>query len=202
MFANEFTFRTIALILLATMMVIRRRTQGRSDRAGQREALQKNAVDTGILRVFGMSWTLSVVVYALTPEWISWAQLDFAMWIRWMGVAIGLGSLVLLAWSDHHLGVNFSPTLRIRERHELVKNGPYRWVRHPIYTSGLMFMIAIQLISSNWFVGLCWSGVIVLYAQRIPREERMMLKRFGKDYQDYQKQTGCLWPRMGIVGQR
>jgi protein-S-isoprenylcysteine O-methyltransferase Ste14 len=52
------------------------------------------------------------------------------------------------------------------------------------------------LASSIWVVGLCWSGVLVLYAQRIPREESMMLDTFGDEYRRYMKTTGRLLPKI------
>ncbi len=194
---NELTYRVLALLMLLSMKMIRWRTQKLCDQSGQREGYKKNRIDTAILYSMGVSWSLSVVVYALLPQWIEWAKLDMADWLRWIGVAFGLGSLALLAWSDHHLGENFSPTLRVREQHTLVQTGPYRWIRHPIYTSGMLFMMAMLLISSNWFVGLCWSGVIVLYAQRVPREEAMMLDEFGDEYRNYMNKTGRLLPKFG-----
>lgn len=195
---NELTYRVITLLLLLTMKFIRGRTQMIGDQRGQQEAYKTNRLDTVLLYTFGLSWSLSVVVYALVPQWIAWAQLDLPPWLRWVGVAFGLGSLSLLAWSDHHLGANFSPTLRVRDKHTLVQTGPYRRIRHPIYTSGIFFMIAMLLVSSNWFVGLCWSGVLVLYAHRIPREESMMLDSFGDEYRQYMNKTGRLLPKIGF----
>jgi protein-S-isoprenylcysteine O-methyltransferase Ste14 len=55
------------------------------------------------------------------------------------GVVMGLAALALLAWSDHHLGKNFSHFFRIRSQHDLVQSGTYRWIRHPIYASDALF---------------------------------------------------------------
>ena len=194
---DELTYRVVALLLLLSMKMIRWRTQKFCDQSGQREGYKKNRVDTVILYLMGVTWSLSIVVYGLAPQWIEWAKLDLVHTLRWTGVAFGLGSISLLAWSDYHLGANFSPTLRVRDKHTLVQTGPYRWIRHPIYTSGVIFMIAMLLISSNWFVGLCWSGVIVLYAQRIPHEESMLLDKFGDEYRQYMNTTGKILPKFG-----
>ena len=111
MFANEVTYRSIALAMLLLMMAIRRRTRRRGDNSGDQEAFKVNSFDTRLLSSFGVLWIVSVAIYALAPKWTWWVQLDFATWVRLIGVATGCGSLALLAWSDHHLGVNFSPTL-------------------------------------------------------------------------------------------
>jgi protein-S-isoprenylcysteine O-methyltransferase Ste14 len=194
---NELTFRVIAVLLLLSMKVIRSRTQKRSDRIGEREAFETFRLDTVLLFSLGAFWSMSVVLYGLVPQWVAWAKLHLPIWMRSIGVAFGIGSLILLAWSDHHLGANFSPTLRIRDEHTLVQSGPYRCIRHPIYLSGVMFLIAMLLVTSNWFVGLCWAGVLVVYAHRIPIEENLMLEKFGDSYREYMNRTGRLLPKLG-----
>ena len=193
---NELTFRIIAVGLLVCMKLIRSRTQKISDSTGNREAYKRNRIDSLLLYSMGILWSASVVVYGLAPQWIEWASLNLPAWLRWTGVGFGIASLALLAWSDHHLGKNFSATLRVRDSHTLVESGPYRRIRHPIYTSGTLFAIAMWLVTSNWVVGLCWSGVFILYAQRIPREEAMMLEEFGESYRDYMSRTGRLMPKI------
>jgi protein-S-isoprenylcysteine O-methyltransferase Ste14 len=56
--------------------------------------------------------------------------------------------------------------------------------------------MAMLLASSNWVVGLCLSGVLILYAYRMPREESMMLEAFGEEYRGYMKTTGRLLPKL------
>lgn len=181
------------------MKLIRTRTQKIADSVGNREAYKKNRLDTVIVFSLGLTWSLSIVIYFLVPQWIDWASLNLPHALRWTGVVIGIASIALLAWSDYHLGKNFSTTLRIRESHTLIESGPYRWIRHPIYAAGILFFIAMLLVTSNWLVGLCWSGVILLYAQRVPREEAMMLEAFGDEYQHYMQKTGRILPRCRVL---
>ena len=189
-------YRTITLLLLMGMKALRWRTRIKFSQSEHLSTFHRNGMDTIMLYSLGISWSLSVVVYALAPEWIAWARLDLPDWLRWVGIAMGLAALTLLGWSDCHLGRNFSHFLRIRSKHELVQSGPYRWIRHPIYSSGVLFFIAMLLAASNWVVGLCWSGVLVLYAHRMPREESMMLEEFGEEYRRYIKTTGRLLPKL------
>ena len=87
-------------------------------------------------------------------------------------------------------------TLRIREDHTLITTGPYRWIRHPIYSAGLLFGFAVFLLSANGFVGACWvGGCSLLYAHRIPNEEALMLEEFADEYRVYMQRTGRLLPR-------
>ncbi len=59
-------------------------------------------------------------------------------------------------------------------------------------------MLGIFLVSSNAVVGFCWSGLLLLYAQRIPREEAMMLNQFGDGYRRYMNRTGRWIPRLRL----
>ena len=193
---DELTYRIITLLLLMVMKTIRWRTKIKFSQAEKQAKYFPDGLDTVMLYSLGISWSLSVVVYALAPEWIAWARLDLPDWLRWAGIAMGMAALVLLAWSDHCLGKNFRHILRIRSQHDLVRSGPSRWIRHPIYSSGVLFFIAMLLTTSDWMVGLCWSGVLFLYMHRVPREESMMLEAFGDNYWSFMKTTGRLLPKL------
>ena len=191
----ELVFRGIVVALLIVMNLIRGRTQRTGDPTGNQQGFQENRLDTIILYSLGALGSLAAVVYGFAPHWIEWAKVELPDWLRIFGAIIGAGGLTLLAWSDHNLGKNFSPTLRVRKQHELIQSGPYKRIRHPIYTAGLLFMAAMFLVSSNWIVGVCWSGVIPLYWRRIPREEAMMIETFGGEYRQYMGKTGRLLPK-------
>ena len=114
------------------------------------------------------------------------------------GVAI-LTVAVWLFWRSHaDLGRNWSPSLQIREGHELVTEGVYRSIRHPMYASMWLWGVAQALLLQNWVAG--WAGLVLflpLYLLRVPREEQMMLEQFGEAYLAYMNQTGRVIPRLG-----
>ena len=179
------------------MKGIRNRAQSRYGRPTSTDALGGDLADSVGLFIAGTFNSLSIVIYALAPNWIAWGDAFLPDWLRWVGVGLCLASVMLVLWCDRHLGRNFSRVLRIRKEHSLVKTGPYRWVRHPIYTSGILFLIGIFLVTSNYFVGLCWSGLLVFYLRRIPKEEAMMISAFGDAYREYANHTGRLLPKVG-----
>jgi protein-S-isoprenylcysteine O-methyltransferase Ste14 len=78
--------------------------------------------------------------------------------------------------------------LEIRKGHKLIIKGPYKYVRHPMYTLFYIFAIGLLLSISNWFVGLfallSWH---LLYVVRISTEEKMMLEQFGIEWEKYCK---------------
>ena len=110
-----------------------------------------------------------------------------------------LATAVWLFWRSHaDLGRNWSPSLQLREGHELVTEGVYRSVRHPMYASMWLWGVAQALLLQNWIAG--WAGLVLvlpLYLLRVPREERMMLDEFGEEYRAYMDRTGRVIPRLG-----
>lgn len=93
------------------------------------------------------------------------------------------------------LGRNWSITLEIREKHELVSGGPYAFIRHPMYTSFLLMGLGQAFLLSNWVVGLAGLlGFAILFFLRVDKEERMMLEIFGPQYRAYMDRTKRIIP--------
>ena len=112
-----------------------------------------------------------------------------------VGTAIIAGALWLLWRSHEDLGRNFSPSLQLREGHVLITRGVYRSIRHPLYAAIWLWGTGQALLLQNWIAG--WASLVMflpLYLLRVPREERMMLERFGDAYRDYSSRTGRIIP--------
>jgi protein-S-isoprenylcysteine O-methyltransferase Ste14 len=79
----------------------------------------------------------------------------------------------------------------------LITSGPYRFIRHPIYTAFLLILSSTLLISSNWLIGLFWAGMTILeIISRISFEESLMMEYFGDQYREYLKKTGRIFPKL------
>jgi len=150
---------------------------------------------------------ISVGMFFVPATYTLTSRLDGADY-RWSrearGPAGGLGAAILalavwLFWRSHaDLGRNWSPSLQLREEHELVTEGVYRWIRHPMYASMWLWGVAQALLLQNWIAG--WASLVLflpLYLLRVPREEQMMLDEFGEEYRVYINRTGRLVPRLG-----
>jgi protein-S-isoprenylcysteine O-methyltransferase Ste14 len=144
-----------------------------------------------------MPWMLCLLLWIVYPAPLRWASFALPSGLRWLGAALfSLGAL-LVFWTNFNLGPNFSSTLILRDGHELIERGPYRWVRHPMYTAFLVMGAGMLLLSANWIVGggpLLFLPLLMLV--RTPREERMLLARFGDDYRAYMARTGRYLPRL------
>lgn len=134
-------------------------------------------------------------VWILSP-WLDQFNMDLPMVIRISGLSIAVFSLWFF-WLVHKtLGINWSPVLEIRKEHKLIKTGPYKRIRHPMYTQIWLWSGAQMLIISNWIAGL--SGIAlwaILYFIRVRKEEQMMLEEFGEEYEEYMRNTGRVFPK-------
>lgn len=194
---SELTFRIPLAVIGSVNVAIRIYYTGaaiRSDRSFFRPRYDRRQLAFGTM---GFLIIVPVVVYILAPAQLTWAAVPFPISWRWLGVGLGLVGIFLLLWVHHTLGKNFSVPGVAKEDQTLVTVGPYRWVRHPMYT--VLFLIAVVyfLISANWFIGVLWIGWIVgTVAVMVRDEEIVLIQKFGGEYQTYIDRTGRFLPRL------
>ena len=151
--------------------------------------------------LFAIPFYLGMVAYVVNPRWMDWSALPLSASIRWVGVALGLAMLPLLYWVLRSIGRNISETVLTKTDHQLVTHGPYRWVRHPLYTAATAAFLALGLIAANAFILVM--GVVIFAAIAllvVPREEAELAGKFGAAYAGYKQRTGALVPRMSARG--
>jgi protein-S-isoprenylcysteine O-methyltransferase Ste14 len=196
---TELLFRyiliTLFIIGVAVSIYYRRKAQITS---GDEIDRRHEGVLTMIaLRIGGMLTWLSILIYMIYPPLVSWASIQLPDWIRWTGVGMGVIAVSLLIWMFRSLGLNITDTVVIRKSHTLVTRGPYRWIRHPLYTFGAILFLSFSLISGNSLIlvfGIPTYGILI-WRTRI--EESALLARFGDEYRRYAEQTGRFLPRLG-----
>jgi protein-S-isoprenylcysteine O-methyltransferase Ste14 len=136
------------------------------------------------------------ILYAAT-NWLDFANYTLPAWAGWLGALI-LAAGLFIFWRAHaDLGLNWSPSLEIREKHELITRGIYGMIRHPMYASQWLVAIAQPLLLHNWIAGLLNLLVFIpFYFLRVKAEEQMMLDSFGTQYREYMERTGGVLPKM------
>ena len=77
-----------------------------------------------------------------------------------------------------------------------ITTGPYRWVRHPLYTLAALLGVANFLAAANWFFFVMGGAIFLLLAIRTRKEEENLIARFGDDYRNYMQRTGRFLPRL------
>jgi protein-S-isoprenylcysteine O-methyltransferase Ste14 len=158
---------------------------------------QEEGLPTAVaLRSSGLALMLSGLAYVLAPRGMRWSNPELPTGLRWSGAGLGAASLPLALWVFRAIDKNITSTVESREKHELVTSGPYRWVRHPLYTIGTSFFVSLSLGAANRFVALASLSVLVILIARLPKEEEKLIERFGDEYRKYIKRTGRLLPKI------
>jgi protein-S-isoprenylcysteine O-methyltransferase Ste14 len=165
----------------------------------RRVAIRANSrtrMDTFLFLAVSAGSSVIVLVYVFSSL-VAFADYHIPLWVGVPGVIV-LVAGDLIFWKAHRdLGANWSPTLEIREGHKLVAAGIYRRIRHPMYLSIWLLVVAQAMILPNYVAG--FSGLIpfaLLYFTRVGREERMMAETFGSDYEEHRRNTGRLFPKL------
>src|SRR5262249_42760426 len=136
-----------------------------------------------------------IVVFIFAPEKMAWSDMALPNWARWVGAAVALFGALGEMWALLYLGRQYSGLLRVRRDHMLIQQGPYAWVRHPMYSFGMPFLFGLGLLAANWFIVLTGVGAVTLVMlRRAPREEALMRKAFGHSYKIYAQRTGRFFP--------
>jgi len=132
-----------------------------------------------------------------TTNWLDFANYSLPGWTGWLGVVLILFALMVF-WRAHtDLGLNWSPSLEIRSEHKLITNGIFGYIRHPMYASQWIWVIAQPLLLQNWIAGFADLLVFILfYFLRVSAEEKMMLDTFGNEYREYMNKTGAVFPKV------
>ncbi|MEX0641992.1 MAG: isoprenylcysteine carboxylmethyltransferase family protein [Pirellulales bacterium] len=148
------------------------------------------------MRPLALLTLIATAAYIVRPGSMAWSSVPLPGWLRWAGVALGIAAAGLLVWTFRALGRNLTDTVVTRRNASLVTNGPYRWVRHPFYVSFALGAIANALVTANWILAITGIGVFVLLAIRARIEERNLIARFGREYEEYMTRTGRFLPRL------
>ena len=123
------------------------------------------------------------------------ADYPFQPMLAWLGALTFLGALWLFYATHRTLGRNWSDSLEVRETHTLVTAGPYRFVRHPMYSAFFLWGVAQALLLPNWIAGPAGLfGFGLLYLLRVGHEEQLMLQTFGDQYRAYMARTARILP--------
>ncbi len=126
--------------------------------------------------------------------WLYWRFVRQSLAWGYAGVAITALGVGLAIWARFLLGGNWSGTVTVKESHELIQTGPYRVVRHPIYT-GISLAIAGTALALGEVRGLLAIGVAVAaWRLKWPVEERFMTEQFGDRYVEYRRRVKALIP--------
>jgi protein-S-isoprenylcysteine O-methyltransferase len=170
---------------LVTEIVLSIRTKRRAD----------NQIDRGTQQLV---WILlaSCFIIAWVPVVLDFGRLFIlGGWLTWVGVAVMISGIIFRQYVIAVLGKFFTAQVQIQANHQLIKAGPYRYIRHPSYLGILVLALGLGIAVANWIsLLLCILLPFIGIMQRIRVEEKELEKYFGKQYQDYRKSTWAFIP--------
>jgi protein-S-isoprenylcysteine O-methyltransferase Ste14 len=140
-----------------------------------------------LISLIGLGGLPLVYIVTAIPHFAAYALQPVQ---AWLGLFVAVAALVMFRLTHRALGRNWSVSLDVREGHQLVTDGIYRKVRHPMYSAFWLWAVAQALLLPNWVAG--FSGIVgfgILFFGRVAREERMMLDTFGDRYREYMART-------------
>jgi protein-S-isoprenylcysteine O-methyltransferase Ste14 len=143
-----------------------------------------------------MSWLVPPIILLLDVGQIPVAW----MAVRVVGVALGLYAFVVMPWATSTLGRSYAPGPAILEDHALVTSGPFRFVRHPIYSAVAALWLGAALGTLNWILLLLWPGLFMALMKGARAEEEMLRAKLGDAYDSYAGSKGRLIPSLTFRG--
>lgn len=198
---TDWPFRLALLLILMAGVIASGAMRKRADRAGGVVPRSADEPWVGLaLKVGGLTVYGSLLAWILYPPVIGWAGVALPDALRWLGAGLMVLGVATGLWALRHLGRNVTPTAVPRPDAELVTTGPYRWVRHPLYSSGLLTLPGAALLAANLLVLVAGAATYAVLLYRTRREETELVRRFGERYVDYRARTGMILPRVGRSG--
>lgn len=195
--STETIFQLVTIAIFLTGAIISVSFRIKAERQGGRMKTNEGSQLLVVLRLLALVAILPLLGYMINPQWVTWAQMPIPTWVRGLGAVVAALMIPLIVWMYRAIGSNVSPTQATRQNHQLVTSGPYRWIRHPLYTFGFTFVCGLTLLSALWWVAITMIPPMVILMLRTPIEEARLVEAFGDEYRNYMKRTGRFFPKVG-----
>ncbi len=140
-----------------------------------------------------ISWGIPLVFLLIEIGEIS----ETFLLLRVLGFALSIYHIIMNVWSLIVMGQHFVPGSGVFQKQQLITSGPFRFLRHPIYSAHIALWLATALGMLNWILLGLWPLYIALmYFVPVREEEKLLKEKFGELYETYSKKTGKLIPKI------
>jgi protein-S-isoprenylcysteine O-methyltransferase Ste14 len=126
--------------------------------------------------------------------WLDERFLPRTMIAYWLGLIMLAAGIGFAVWARNYLGRNWSGTVTVKQDHELIRTGPYRLVRHPIYTGLLLAILGTAVAFGEWRGLLAFALIAASLLLKLRTEERFMSESFPDEYPRYRADVPALIP--------
>jgi len=166
-----------------------------SNTLGPRIIRRKNIIQH---RDYGSYWVIFAIVWGSIMISLLFRKQDWGIFqndLQYIGIGMIVLGIIIREWAVFTLGKFFTVVVTITSDQTLVTRGPYQWLRHPSYTGSILSLVGFPLAIGTWsgsliVLLLCLSG----FLYRIQIEEKILLSRFGDEYQKYIQHTWKIFP--------
>jgi len=153
-----------------------------------------------VLQRIGYTLPLALGFYLLYQPrplygWLRSRFLPAGPFVEWLGVFLTAAGIAVAFWARWHLGTNWSGVVTLKEGHELIRTGPYRTIRHPIYTGILLALLGTAVTSGQVRALLAVVIVWLSFYVKARREESFLNQEFGPGFAEHKQHTGMFLPR-------
>jgi protein-S-isoprenylcysteine O-methyltransferase Ste14 len=159
-----------------------RRVEKRSEEPAASRALHRNLLNLGLVLLF------------VSIPGLRWRFLPQAAWTAPVGLAIMAAATLLHVWARVHLGRNWTSEVAIQQGHQLVTSGPYRLVRHPVYTALIALALGTAIVSGRILSLVGAITFAVAYVRKLRLEEQGLSATFGAQWDEYRRRSWALVP--------
>ena len=161
-------------------------------RAQTRENFRSRIPDV----IFTFAAFYSMFGHGVAFGWMRLHILPRDLWIANLGIAITAAGLLFAIWARAYLGRNWSGSVTVKVGHQLIRSGPYRWVRHPIYSGMILALIGTAMNRGQLRGVIAVVLLFIGFTMKSRIEERFMTTTFGSEYEEYSRTTGGIVPRL------
>ncbi len=193
---TEILFRALSgIILLGAFLISGAFRKRAREEGGTIERKQEGWLALSLRMGLAFPLLLVLLLNIFYPSALAWAHFNPPLFLQILGLVLAGSCLPLLWWVFSSIGKNISETVLTKDSHELVTRGPYARVRHPLYGTALVLLLALGFVFGDWIVlGYCLAGLLAFRLLVIPAEEQQLLDAFGEEYECYQARTGAIFP--------
>ena len=163
--------------------------------AGTKSTRRVEAVWMRAVRV--VLFAIAIFILTIGPLPIAWLYrplYPYHLIYYWGGALVAVAGLLFAVWARAHLGGNWSRSVTLKEDHELITSGPYRWVRHPIYTGILTGFVGTMIALGQVRGVVAFLLVAIALCLKWRLEEKWMREEFGESYVDYSRRVPAVIP--------
>ena len=151
----------------------------------------------GILNeIVGLMKLICSGLILFIPAFIPFSFLEYKHFlvVQIIGLSINFLGFIICIMAREFLALNWSGKIAIQEKHKLIKNGPYKKIRHPIYSGILVMMLGSSIIMGNLFDFIWMFFCLFGLYRKSKQEETLLIKEFDEEYEQYKKESKMLIP--------